>query len=161
MKRWLGLALLLPLVGLALSIAAREAGLSGASEWRIPIAGFDPRDPIRGRFIQFRYDWRVAGDPGLCTGAACSLCLAEETGEIVATMVAPGTACPAYIDVNGSNIRYFSGAAGQAPDFSSRIFVSETSAPKLEDMLRREPMVVVARLTRQGRLVNDRLEPAN
>ncbi|MBB4631698.1 hypothetical protein [Sphingosinicella soli] len=49
----------------------------------------------------------------------------------------------------------------EPPEFSSRIFVSETSAPKLEDMLRREPMVVVARLTRQGRLVNDRLEPAN
>lgn len=161
MKRWLALALLLPLVGLVLSIAAREAGLSGASEWRIPIAGFDPRDPIRGRFIQFRYDWRVTGNSALCTGAACGLCLSEEAGEMVATMVAPGTACPAYIDVNGSNIRRLNVAPGQVPDFSSRIFVSETSAPKLEDMLRREPMVVVAQLTRQGRLVNDRLEPAN
>lgn len=161
MKRWLAFALLLPLVGLLLSIAAREAGLSGASEWRIPIAGFDPRDPIRGRYIQFRYDWRVAGDPAVCTGAACSLCLSEQAGEIVATMVAPGTACAAYIDVNGSNIRHFDGALGQPPDFSSRIFVSETSAPELEDMLRREPMVVVAQLTRGGRLVNDRLEPAN
>ncbi|WP_339710144.1 GDYXXLXY domain-containing protein [uncultured Sphingosinicella sp.] len=161
MKRWLAFALLLPLVGLLLSIAAREAGLSGASEWRIPIAGFDPRDPIRGRFIQFRYDWRVAGDPAVCTGTACGLCLSEQAGEIVATMVAPGTACPAYIDVNGSNIRRLNVAPGQVPDFSSRIFVSETSAPKLEDMLRREPMVVVAQLTRGGRLVNDRLEPAN
>jgi len=161
MKRALGLALLLPLVGLVLSIAAREAGLSGASEWRIPIAGFDPRDPIRGRFIQFRYDWRVAGDSALCTAAACGLCLSEATGEIVATMVAPGTACPAYIDVNGSNIKRFGGAPGQVPTFSSRIFVSETSAPELEEMLRREPMVVVTQLTRGGRLVNDRLEPAN
>ncbi len=161
MRRWLALALLLPLVGLALSIAAREAGLSGASEWRIPIAGYDPRDPIRGRFIQFRYDWRVAGDPALCGKAACGLCLSEEAGEIVATMAAPGTACPAYVDVNGSSIRRQSRAPGQAPDFSSRIFVSETRAPALEDMLRRQPMVVVARLTRQGRLVNDRIEPAN
>lgn len=161
MKRWLALALLLPLVGLVLSIAAREAGLSGASEWRIPIAGFDPRDPIRGRFIQFRYDWRVTGDPALCTAAACALCLSGDSGEIVATMVAPGTVCPAYVDVNGSNIRGLNVAPGQVPDFSSRIFVSETSAPKLEDMLRREPMVVVAKLTKQGRLVNDRLEPAN
>ncbi|MBB4631699.1 GDYXXLXY domain-containing protein [Sphingosinicella soli] len=160
MKRRLAFALLLPLVGLMLSIAAREAGLSGASEWRIPIAGFDPRDPIRGRFIQFRYDWRVVGDPAVCKGAACGLCLSEEAGEIAATIAAPGTACPAYIDVNGSNIKQFR-AATQPPEFSSRIFVSETSAPKLEDMLRREPMVVVARLTRQGRLVNDRLEPAN
>jgi hypothetical protein len=161
MKRWLALALLLPLVGLVLSIAAREAGLSGASEWRIPIAGFDPRDPIRGRFIQFHYDWRVTGDPALCTAAACALCLSGDSGEIVATMVAPGTVCPAYVDVNGSNIRGLNVAPGQVPDFSSRIFVSETSAPKLEDMLRREPMVVIAKLTKQGRLVNDRLEPAN
>ncbi len=161
MKRWFALALLLPIVGLVLSIAAREAGLSGASEWRIPIAGFDPRDPIRGRYIQFRYDWRVTGDPAQCGKAACALCLSEEAGEMVAAIVPPGASCPAYIDVNGSNIKRFGGAPGQVPEFSSRIFVSETSAPKLEDMLRREPMVVVARLTRQGRLVNDRLEPAN
>ncbi len=161
MKRWLAIALLIPLTGLVLSIVAREAGLSGASEWRIPIKGYDPRDPIRGRFIQFRYDWRVAGDARHCTTDGCNLCLDSVDGEIVATIAAPGVGCAAQIDVNGSNIRVTRGANGRLPDFSSRIFVSETSAPALEDMLRRQPMVVSARLTRQGRLVNDRLEPAN
>ncbi len=161
MKRWLALALALPLAGLVLSIAAREAGLSGASEWRIPIAGYDPRDPIRGRFIMFRYDWRVAGNAADCNDAVCTLCLEEQAGDIVAAIASPAAACPARIDVNGSAIRIAHQADGQLPDFSSRIFVSETSAPQLEQMLRDQPMVVVARLTRGGRLVNDRIEPAN
>lgn len=161
MKRWLALALALPLAGLVLSIAAREAGLSGASEWRIPIAGYDPRDPIRGRFIMFRYDWRVAGNPADCNDAVCTVCLEEKDGDIVAAIASPAAACPARIDVKGSAIRIARQREGHLPDFSSRIFVSETSAPQLEQMLRDQPMVVVARLTRGGRLVNDRIEPAN
>ena len=28
-----------------------------AEEWRLPVRGYDPRDLLRGRYIQFRYDF--------------------------------------------------------------------------------------------------------
>ena len=43
--------------------------------------------------------------------------------------------------------------------FTSRIFVSETSAPALEAQLREGPMLVVAMLDSDGRLINRKLEP--
>ncbi|MGL6044579.1 MAG: hypothetical protein ACRC1J_11710, partial [Sandaracinobacteroides sp.] len=46
------------------------------------------------------------------------------------------------------------------PRFSSRIFVSETSASLLEAQLREGPMMVVAALSPDGRLISRRIEPA-
>ena len=43
----LAAALLLPIVALATGILASEIGARGASVWRIPVAGYDPRDPLR------------------------------------------------------------------------------------------------------------------
>ncbi|MFC3712588.1 GDYXXLXY domain-containing protein [Sphingoaurantiacus capsulatus] len=158
---WLAAALALPLVGLAAGVALQETGAKGASEWRIPVAGYDPRDPLRGRYITFRYVWTVSGPAHLCRNAGCDLCL-EEGGTHVRA-VAKGDSCPARVDPVTSRI-----ALTYAPEFGtdgqplaamSRIFVSEASAPRLEKQLQAGPMVMRARLTRDGRLINDALEP--
>lgn len=161
MKRWvLGAALGLPLVGLAAGIAWQQFGARGASEWRIPIAGYDPRDPLRGRFINFRYVWTVSGPAHLCRDSGCMLCL--ERGGTHVRVIDKSERCPARVDPAASRI-----ALTYAPEFGdgqplaamSRLFVSEASAPRLEAQLRAGPMMVRARLTRDGRLINDRLEP--
>jgi len=161
-RRLLAAALALPLVGLAVGVAVQETGARGASEWRLPVTGYDPRDPLRGRFVAFRYDWTVSGPAHLCRDGGCDLCL--ERGGRHVRVVARGDSCLARIDPRASRI-----ALAHAPEFgserpplvaTSRLFVSEASAPRLEAMLRRGPMVVRARLTRDGRLINDRLEPA-
>jgi hypothetical protein len=162
MKRWpLAAALAFPLVGLAIGIVAQETGERGATEWRIPITGYDPRDPLRGHFITFRYAWTVSGPAHLCRYGGCQLCL-EQDGRHV-RVIAPGGECPARVDPALSRI-----ALTYAPEFAdgqplaatSRLFVSEASAPRLADLLRQGPMIVHARLTRDGRLINDRIEPA-
>lgn len=164
MKRLvLAAVLMLPIVGLAAGIGVREASLSGASEWRIPITGYDPRDPVRGHYVQFVYDWRVEGSTAHCEiGSACELCLAHGPGVVTATIRAPGGACANRVEMAGSSMQASRMLQGSPSTlrFSGRIFVSEASAPGLDDALRKSPMVIVARLTRGGRLINERLEPA-
>ena len=162
MKRWmLAAALALPLAGLAAGVAWQENGARNASAWHIPVAGYDPRDPLRGRYINFRYVWTVSGPAHLCRDG-CDLCL-EQGGRHVRVVV-KGEQCPARIDPVASRIALIYapefGADGQPLAAMSRLFVSEASAPRLEALLRHGPMVVRARLTRGGRLINDRLEPA-
>lgn len=163
MKRWLvPIVLLLPLVGLAAGIARQEAALDGASRWVIPITGYDPRDPLRGRFLRFAYAWQVEGDPGACARPrGCHLCLARRQGLVTATIEPPGAVCPNRVDPRLSRIDIDPGLGPRGqPAFTARIFVSEASAPRLEAQLRDVPMVVVARLAPDGRLMPERVEPA-
>ena len=156
----LAAALALPVAALAAGIAAAELGARGATVWRLPVTGYDPRDPVRGHFVNFRYDWRIIGPAHLCRpGGACQLCL--EGGGATARAVARGTTCAARIDpaVSKLGVRYAPEFAGTTLAVTGRFYVSESSAPKLEALLRAHPAVMVARLTRGGRLIPDRLEP--
>jgi hypothetical protein len=160
-RAWLIAALALPVAGLAAGVVLQESGARGASEWRIPVAGYDPRDPLRGRFISFRYVWTVSGPAHLCRDGGCDLCL-ERGGRHVRALP-KGESCPTRIDPAASRIALTYapefGADGQPLAAMSRLFVSERSAPRLEAQLRAGPMQVRARLTRDGRLINDALEP--
>lgn len=161
--RWLlATALALPVAGLATHIAVRAAEGRGATEWRIPVAGYDPRDPVRGHYIAFRYAWAVRGRPQLCRAEACALCL--EDGGAAVRVVPKAETCPAKIDMDASRLRATYapefGGGGQPLAVFARLFVSEASAPGLEAKLRARPMQVRARLTSGGRLINLALEPA-
>ncbi|WP_176594291.1 GDYXXLXY domain-containing protein [Sphingobium sp. EM0848] len=59
----LAAALLLPLVVLACSWAATYRLARQGQEWLIPIKGYDPRDLLRGHYVQYRYDWPVDRAP--------------------------------------------------------------------------------------------------
>ncbi|MEO9469460.1 GDYXXLXY domain-containing protein [Parasphingorhabdus sp.] len=52
--------LVLPIAGLGYSWITTEIESHQGVEWDVPIAGYDPRDLLRGHYVQFRYDW-----PGL------------------------------------------------------------------------------------------------
>lgn len=56
---WLAGALFLPLAALAYSWAATHRLAQQGQEWLIPIQGYDPRDLLRGHYVQYRYDWPV------------------------------------------------------------------------------------------------------
>lgn len=53
-------AVLLPVLGLSGLVAKAELAVRSGPSFRIPISGFDPRDPIHGRFLRYQYDfdWR-------------------------------------------------------------------------------------------------------
>lgn len=67
------LAAILPLAGLsglwAMSIHTYNQG----TEWEVPIAGYDPRDILRGHYVEFSYDWPGIESP--LFGGPQSLCL--------------------------------------------------------------------------------------
>ena len=68
------LALALPLAGLAASWAGTHHRARQGVEWDVPIAGYDPRDLLRGHYVIYRYDWpglegrrtNLALEPVLC-----------------------------------------------------------------------------------------------
>lgn len=160
-KPLLAAALLLPLAWLATGIALQQRALADAREWRIPVEGYDPRDPLRGQYVRFTLGWRLVGDPAPCdTAAGCRLCLSEAGGTVTAAVAAPGTQCPHALDPASSGLQLRPAfQVGEGPRFESRIFVSEASAPRLEAQLREGPMQLVAALAPDGRLIGRRLEP--
>jgi len=66
-------ALALPLLGLGAAWAVAHLRAQQGTEWEVPVAGYDPRDLLRGHYIVYRYDW-----PGLdpqSARTAAVLCL--------------------------------------------------------------------------------------
>lgn len=159
---WLAAALILPFLVLGHGIWRYQSNLAAAGEWRIPISGYDPRDPLRGQYIRFTYDWELRGNSAPClTEAGCNLCLTRERGHVIATVAEGAAKCPAFVDTRSSDMEALHSFPAGRVVFGSRTFVSETSAPGLEAQLREGPMEVVAALTPDGRLINRRIEAAD
>ncbi|VWX57440.1 GDYXXLXY domain-containing protein [Sphingorhabdus sp. 109] len=78
------LALLLPLAGLALIWWITERESHQGTEWDVPIAGYDPRDLLRGHYVQFRYDWPATDEGQIPSWGAArkSLCIRGTAPEI-------------------------------------------------------------------------------
>lgn len=53
------LALALPVLGFLGSVAFAESRLHGAPEVELAISGFDPRDLVRGHYLQYRVDFQA------------------------------------------------------------------------------------------------------
>jgi hypothetical protein len=53
-------AAVLPLLGLAALWFQSDRTYHSGTEWEVPIMGYDPRDYLRGHYVEFSYDW-----PGL------------------------------------------------------------------------------------------------
>jgi len=68
------LAAILPLAGLAALWAMSDRTYHTGTEWEVPIQGYDPRDYLRGHYIEFSYDWPFSDDT-LGVAGTESLCL--------------------------------------------------------------------------------------
>lgn len=152
-------ALLLPLLVLAAGIARNEAGRRDAELWRIPVEGFDPRDTLRGLYVRFSYAFEVRGDAASCLAeGGCRLCLSAEGDRVVATVQSAPGQCRLPVDTLASRMDVRPGPTAGGIVFGNRIFVSETSAPRLRRELAGGGMDLVAELGVDGRLVSRRLE---
>ncbi|MEM7702717.1 MAG: GDYXXLXY domain-containing protein [Pseudomonadota bacterium] len=54
--------LLVPLAGLAALWAQSETLSRQGTDWEVPIQGYDPRDLLRGHYVEFNYDWPTPSD---------------------------------------------------------------------------------------------------
>ncbi len=71
-------ALLLPLIVIGLGIVRSEIHLARGTLWTFDVDGYDPRDLLRGHYIQFRLDLHEDSEAGECgddEGELCCLCL--------------------------------------------------------------------------------------
>lgn len=91
--------LLLPLVALAASWAVTHHQAQQGQEWLIPIQGYDPRDLLRGHYVQYRYDWPASphqpAESAITPGVADALCITGRAPHIRAAWPLPGSPNPA------------------------------------------------------------------
>ncbi|QIQ87288.1 GDYXXLXY domain-containing protein [Erythrobacter sp.] len=55
-------ALALPLAGLAALWAWSDYASRQGTDWEVPVEGYDPRDLLRGHYVEFTYDWPIRED---------------------------------------------------------------------------------------------------
>jgi hypothetical protein len=73
-------AAVLPLLGLGALWATSERTYNTGTEWLVPVRGYDPRDYLRGHYVEFSYDW--PGEEDLSDIALSALCLEGEAPNI-------------------------------------------------------------------------------
>ncbi|CAN5879619.1 hypothetical protein BH11PSE3_BH11PSE3_16470 [soil metagenome] len=149
-------ALALPVLALAALVGGQEQSLAHATILNVPLRGYDPRDLLRGRYINGQLDWDWESPPAP----------AESTGSV------DGAVCVLAGDAARPRVRFlegwrkgdrvdpvcrlviagrgWKGAAGIAAPFvptelddggtgGMKLFVPETRALELEQMMRDRP----------------------
>lgn len=123
-------AALLPLAGLAALWGWSDYRSRQGTEWEVPIQGYDPRDYLRGHYVEFAYDW-----PGLDENAFIgpeALCLEGAAPRIdrVTVPAAGAEPCahPLVVDEGG--------VYGISALSRGRLYVGQDRAAALEEELR-------------------------
>ncbi len=68
-------AFALPLAGLAALWGWSDYLSRQGTDWLVPIAGYDPRDLLRGHYVQFSYDWPGLASQTIDGSGPAELCL--------------------------------------------------------------------------------------
>lgn len=121
-------ALVVPLLGLAATWAFTHVRAQRGTEWDVPIAGYDPRDLLRGHYVIYTYDW-----PGLAETddwlVARGLCLHGNAPVIDRVTLGAGPSCANpvrsydYSDDFGGGI------------VTGRLYVSQAEGARLQEQL--------------------------
>lgn len=136
-NRWVRIAVLIPIVGLLFLVGRAEFAARSGPTWHIPIEGYDPRDLLHGRYLQyqFRFNWqgesvcggeKSVGQPEL--DPKCCLCLTR-TNDLGIDPAVRQVACAEAERCDG----WLDAASVQPP---LRYFVPEDRAREMEEALR-------------------------
>ncbi|MFM7404310.1 MAG: GDYXXLXY domain-containing protein, partial [Erythrobacter sp.] len=124
------LAAAIPLAGLAALLGLSDHTYHQGTEWEVPIMGYDPRDYLRGHYVEFTYAWPGLQRPefGMWPDA---LCLAGQAPRLdrVAELKA-GQACAHPLRTDGS------GVYGSSALMNGRLYIGQDRAAELEEQLR-------------------------
>jgi hypothetical protein len=120
-------AFALPLAGLAGLWFQSDAHYRTGTEWEVPVAGYDPRDFLRGHYVEFSYDW-----PGLAERdiVPATLCL-EGKAPVIARVTAHSgeAACAHPLRVPEG------GVYGREALMRGRLYVGQDRAMELQQEL--------------------------
>jgi hypothetical protein len=127
-------ALILPLLGIGAVWARTHLFAQTGTDWEVPVQGYDPRDLLRGHYIQYRYDWPGISSEEELEGYGTQLCLtgtapAISKARLVSQEEADTAKCGAIVkQTPGGEYEYDGLARG-------RLFVAQTAAPEMERKL--------------------------
>ncbi|ABC64462.1 GDYXXLXY domain-containing protein [Erythrobacter litoralis] len=141
------LALALPVIGLGGLWAWTESWSREGTDWDVPVAGYDPRDLLRGHYIEFTYDW--AGDD-LSGASPDAFCIEGEAPEIARIVARDDVeSCAHFARADYGSV--YGGAGLQR----GRLYVPQTQARELEDKLRDPDLrgIVTVRQRIDGRIL--------
>jgi hypothetical protein len=117
-------AFALPLAGLAALWGWSDRLSRQGTDWLVPIAGYDPRDLLRGHYVQFSYDW-----PGLETGRLVEpgqLCLHGAAPRLdQVTVPASGSSCENLARAADADSGYPTGLS------MGRVYIAQTRSAEL------------------------------
>ncbi|QDH33171.1 GDYXXLXY domain-containing protein [Porphyrobacter sp. YT40] len=119
----------LPLCGLGALWAWSAHVYDQGTEWEVPIMGYDPRDYLRGHYVEFTYDW-----PGLPESdiVPAALCLEGEAPTLARVSAIPvDEPCGDYWVRSDS-----SGVYGWDSLNRGRLYIGQDRAAQLQQQLR-------------------------
>ena len=121
-------ALVLPLLGLAGTWTFTHVRAQQGTEWDVPIAGYDPRDLLRGHYVIYTYDW-PGFDDNESWQYAGELCI-HGTAPVIERVTGGGyPACANPVRAYDYSDDFGGGIS------TGRLYVSQAEGVRLQDQL--------------------------
>lgn len=142
----LALALILPIAVLAALIGRAEMVVQTGTEWAVRIRGYDPRDLLRGQYLQYNIDWKMEGNS--CKDSACCYCLWNSDP----SQPVPPEPSVSIVDCadRAPCTSYFPVARAES---LRRYFIPEGEGPRLEQEIRKHEAMLLLRVSSRGKVV--------
>lgn len=139
-RKALVLALLLPLAVLVMGVVRAEKHLANSRAWVFDVTGYDPRDLLRGHYIQFRLDLHEEAELEPCDDGKeeCCWCL-EPNAENEPPRVRRATCSRAKDECSGF-------VQARSLEQLRRYYIPEQDAGALEAKLQKAAQEKTARL---------------
>lgn len=149
---WIG-TMALPVLALAAAWANTHRMAQQGVEWDVLVSGYDPRDPLRGHYIRYQYDWplpKVAAkedeeEMGFQPFLSGPVCLIGTSPAITSARLIAGSTdekgCTSIVRPN--SWRESDGEDGAHRD---RLYVPQAKAADMEAKLRDETQQAVVRI---------------
>ncbi len=117
-------AVVAPVLGLAALWVQSDRTYHTGTEWEVPIMGYDPRDYLRGHYVEFSYDWPGSEDRSDIVSSV--MCLEGKAPNITRVRwLWEGQACDHPVRENGvSTLTH------------GRLYIGQARAAQLEEELR-------------------------
>ncbi|WP_033376075.1 GDYXXLXY domain-containing protein [Porphyrobacter sp. AAP82] len=138
----------LPLLGLGALWAIGDRTYNSGTEWEVPIQGYDPRDYLRGHYVEFSYDW--PGYDEARDGALTGLCLAgepprlHEATRLVEGRLVEGQPCPHPVRVDEAGVYRMNGLV------TGRLYIGQARAAQLQEQLRNRDQRGIVTIRQRG-----------
>lgn len=119
-------AVALPALAVALGILQAQWNHAQGKRWNFPMQAYDPRDILRGKYLNVRLDFEKAEDG--CTSGDCCVCFKDVEFEQSPPRVHPiscqdaANACESWLELDALSSSY-------------RYFVPEDKSRALEDLV--------------------------